>query len=668
MNFNLKRLSAAQLWFFTIIISIVLAELIAGGMELLLKGAITYDYLLTGFVASFFVAGLVAGILAFFISQLKKNEALLRASQERLEIATDSGHTGIWEYNIVTNELIWDDTMFALYGARREDFSGAYEAWATRLHPDDRAATEAALQDCINGIREYEPDFRIIWPNGEVHYIKGHARTVRDETGKALRIVGTNWDNRAYAFSQQQLQWAYTAINSSKTAFFWISPEGKVRDVNEYACQHLGYSREELLAMNLWDFDPNYSPAVRKASWERTKQKKIQTFESLHRRKDGKIFPVEITANYIVFNGEESSFAIAHDITERKQAEIAIRESEAHLARAQAQAQLGSWTIDFATNMFEWSDEAYRIFGIPIGTPVSYATFLSLVHPDDRESVDQAWEAALRGEKYDLQHRIIVAGEIKWIRKLIELEFSADNSAVHGIGTCQDITLLKEIQVNLEESHAKLRSLAIRMKLDQEQERKMVARELHEELGQILTALRMDISLMRMNFVGDNPQLSERIRQTVGLVDKTIQVTRNVATSLRPPVLDMGGIRAALEWLAASFTEQSGIPCDLNFSEQEFDLDEAKSIVIFRIVQESLTNIARYANASELQISLEYGAEECVLVIADNGQGFDLAESRNHESYGLLEIHELARGLGGKVSITSKAGQGTMIIVRIPLV
>ena len=99
----------------------------------------------------------------------------LHDSEERLKLAAASGQIGIWEYNLQTYELIWDDNMFALYGARRKDFSGAYEAWSTRLHPEDREATEKAVQDAIAGIRKYEAEFRVIWPNGEVHYIKGHA-------------------------------------------------------------------------------------------------------------------------------------------------------------------------------------------------------------------------------------------------------------------------------------------------------------------------------------------------------------------------------------------------------------------------------------------------------------------------------------------------------------
>jgi PAS domain S-box-containing protein len=254
------------------------------------------------------------------ITELKQTEAALQTSERRLKIAADSGQVGIWEYNIQTNELIWDDTMFTLYGARREDFSGAYDAWSTRLHPEDRAATEGALQDAIAGIREYQPEFRVIWPDGEVHYIKGHARVIKDQAGNPVRMIGTNWDNRAHAQTQQQLQLVHTAISQSRSAFYRICSTGQVLDVNDYACQTLGYTKEELIGMHVWDFDPDFSPEAWVPMWEGLRQTKVVNIETRHRRKDGTIFPVHVVGNLIVDEGKEFTFVFVQNISERKQA------------------------------------------------------------------------------------------------------------------------------------------------------------------------------------------------------------------------------------------------------------------------------------------------------------------------------------------------------------
>jgi PAS domain S-box-containing protein len=144
-----------------------------------------------------------------------------------------------------------------------------------------------------------------------------------------------------------------------------------------------------------------------------------------------------------------SKLVVFRDITNRKQAEQALRESEQDLNRAQAVANMGSWRLDVRHNQLLWSDQTHRIFGIPKGTPMTYQTFLSSVHPEDREYVDQKWAAALRGEAYDIEHRIIVDGEAKWVRERAELEFDSKGKLKGGFGTVQDITVRKRIENEL---------------------------------------------------------------------------------------------------------------------------------------------------------------------------------------------------------------------------
>jgi diguanylate cyclase (GGDEF)-like protein/PAS domain S-box-containing protein len=254
---------------------------------------------------------------------------------------------GIWEYNPQTEELFWDDIMFALYGEHRDSFSVTCQNWLARLHPEDRDVNETAFHDAIKGLGKYEPEFRIIWPDGEVHYIKGHAHVVKDEAGNPIRFIGTNWDNWAHAQTQQQLQLAYTAINKSKTAFFWVSPQGQVTYVNDYACQSLGYSFDELVGLYVWDFDPDFPPEAIGPTWALVKQQGAYHIQTRHRRKDGTIFPVEVTANYL---NEEHNFCSVQDITERKQAEArehrqtqlykALSEVNQALVRMEQQAEL----------------------------------------------------------------------------------------------------------------------------------------------------------------------------------------------------------------------------------------------------------------------------------------------------------------------------------------
>jgi PAS domain S-box-containing protein len=158
-------------------------------------------------------------------------------------------------------------------------------------------------------------------------------------------------------------------------------------------------------------------------------------------------------------DGSVSKLEVFRDVTNRKQAEQALQESERDLNRAQAVAHIGSWRLDVRRDQLLWSDETYRIFGIPKGTPMTYETFLSSVHPDDRKYVNQRWTAALRGEPYDIEHRIIVDDKVKWVRERAELEFDSKGELKGGFGTVQDITQRKQTEETLLETKNYLENL-----------------------------------------------------------------------------------------------------------------------------------------------------------------------------------------------------------------
>jgi signal transduction histidine kinase len=217
----------------------------------------------------------------------------------------------------------------------------------------------------------------------------------------------------------------------------------------------------------------------------------------------------------------------------------------------------------------------------------------------------------------------------------------------------------------LEESRAQLRRLASRYQESGEEERKYLARELHEELAQILAGLQLNLSALSLRHATDSPQLREQLQKNMELTDQAIIVTRNISTVLRPVALDMG-IAASLEWLANRFGTQSGIQCEVNIDESAMKLGENYAIAMFRIVQESLTNVAKHAKADHVDITLERSTNNYILKIRDNGIGFDISTKKT-ASLGLVGIQERALALGGVVSINSRPGSGTEILVRLPL-
>lgn len=242
-----------------------------------------------------------------------------------------------------------------------------------------------------------------------------------------------------------------------------------------------------------------------------------------------------------------------------------------------------------------------------------------------------------------------------------------EQGQVNGVlSFAPDITELKEYQRELETSRSQLRALAIRGEKMREDERKRIARELHDDLGQRLTALKLDLARMQLRFCSDNPQLQQQIEEMERDLGSTIQIVRDVATQLRPSALEMG-IVSALEWLILEFRRHSNIQCRLRIPKHKIILNDSQATVMFRIVQESLTNIMRHAKASEVEIILASDIHHHRLEIHDDGVGFDAYIVNKSNSFGLIGIEERALSLGGTLCIDTAPNQGVRLSIRIPI-
>jgi len=244
-------------------------------------------------------------------------------------------------------------------------------------------------------------------------------------------------------------------------------------------------------------------------------------------------------------------------------------------------------------------------------------------------------------------------------------EYDEDNHVVGVLAIGHNVSKLKKVEHQLEESQYLLRKLAARDESVREGERKELAREVHDELGQYLMGLRISVTAVDLQFGKENPTLHEKTKHLLSLVDSTIQVVRNVVASLRPKALDMG-IVAALEWLLDEYQVRTKISCELHVCAEGVQLDDKRATAVFRIVQESLTNISRHAEASQVDIVLAKNESQYILQVRDNGKGFD-PEVRKDKSFGLVGMQERAYTLGGKVEVSSELGRGTIITVYIPV-
>lgn len=368
----------------------------------------------------------------------------------------------------------------------------------------------------------------------------------------------------------------------------------------------------------------------------------------------------------------QSVLAVGRDVTVAKQAETVLRESENRLRRITGHMpgmvfQMTRATSGTAPTFSYVSEGASALCGLSSETVLADAPrFLNLIFDEDRPLFDRSMDYSARTlYPWNWEGRIRAGnfGET-WVSLRATPTRPLDGSVVWD-GIILNITQSKANELELRQSRESLRLLTAHREAVREEERKHIAREIHDELGQLLTALRMEVSTVGMDFARDNPQLGEKVQSMKKIINQTIQTVRQVATSLRPAALDLG-IESAIEWLASEFCKRNAVECAVTIP-GEIVLDEDRATALFRILQETLTNIVRHAVATKVSITLKTTGEEICLRVTDNGRGFDPDEAKRGSSFGLKGIAERVVMLAGTLSIESAPGRGTALSVCIPI-
>jgi signal transduction histidine kinase len=231
----------------------------------------------------------------------------------------------------------------------------------------------------------------------------------------------------------------------------------------------------------------------------------------------------------------------------------------------------------------------------------------------------------------------------------------------------RDITERKKAEITLKERSEQLQELSRHLQRVRENERSIIAREIHDELGQQLTALKMDVMWLKKRTVDADETVSEKFRDAISLIDDTVKSIRRIVTELRPSIIDDLGLNAALEWQVHDFADRMSMDFEYENSFDDDNIDPVISIGLFRILQESLTNIAKHALANKITVSIHQLNDAVELSVADDGVGFDTDMKQTELTFGLLGIKERTDMMQGTCIITSKSGKGTCVVVTIPL-
>jgi len=406
-----------------------------------------------------------------------------------------------------------------------------------------------------------------------------------------------------------------------------------------------------------------------RAMWETIHRTGTWQGEIWDKRKNGEVYPKWLTISAIKDEaGVVTHYVGAHtDLSDRVQMLAALQQNERHLKYAQLIGHIGSWDYNFATGKVVWTDELYRIYGVsPETFTPSIESLFSVIHPDDRPAMKEWIEACTAGRKpVALEFRCVWPdGSIRYIRGQGELFADAEGKPVHVSGTGQDIT--ERIK-----SERRLQDLSAHLQTVREEEKASIAREIHDDLGGTLTALKMDIYWLadELTQIKEAKPLLEHIESMSQLLDNAVAVTRRVITDLRPTILDDLGLQAALEWQAEQFHKRTGIRCEVGCIGNDGSrdrLDKMQTINLFRIFQESLTNVARHSGASGVDIELRHEDEEIILTINDNGRGLSEDYTIPRTSYGMLSMRERAAQMGGRIDYSNLPGGGFSVKVTLP--
>ncbi len=611
-------------------------------------------------------------------------------------------------------------------GLLREDSRG--NGWMKAVHPDELENTRRWWEVAVSGGPCLDIRYRLLRAaDGEYRWHLGRAAAVRDRAGAILKWIVTAIDIHEQILGEERLQASearYRNLVELSRDAIYIRAEGGIVSANAATARMYGVaSVEELIGKPIEPFiHPDHVAAVRERIRKLDDERcDLPPMELKLVRRDGSEIEVESIASPCDYQGRPSAHVVARDITarkalERRQAKL-VQELAvyAHAAAAAEHFRLLAeavpsmvWTARADGYVDYVNRPTLDYFGCAF-THIEGWGWDKIVHPEDLPACRERWLHSLAsGEGYEISMRVLRGSDSAYRWHLVRAlpVRDAAGAIMLWVGAGTDIDEQKQVETLLQESRArledavelrtrdlvsvnnallkeiserkhteealrasqeKLRKLSAHLQSARESERTAVAREIHDELGATLTAVKMDLHWYAKTLANGKPLSNDKLSDTGVLVDSAIQTVRRIATGLRPSILDHLGLWPAIEWQVQELQKHYRIGCELHFESPPANLEAEAQTALFRIVQEALTNVVRHARATQIRVRVYKTGDDVVVDIHDNGVGLPSAKLLDPGSSGIHGMRERARAFRGEVQILTGKDSGTSVNARFPL-
>ena len=502
-----------------------------------------------------------------------------------------------------------------------------------------------------------------------------HIRLIDMATQMArVAIEAKGKEEEIQALSRQKEDHLRLVIGTIPTMAWSILPGGAVDFVNQRWLDYTGFSLEKALEEVNRTVHPEDLPSVMEKWLVDMAAGEPCEYELRLRRADGeyrwfliRTVPLRDEQGKIV-----KWYGTATDIEDRKRAEDALRESEEKFRQLAENAREVFWMTTPAMDELLYVSPAYaNIWGRSLESLRQRPrSFMEAIHSEDREHVVDILEGQ-RKRGFEVEYRVVRPdGSVRWIRDRGFPVKDRSGKVYRVAGVAEDITERKQAGDAVRRSAAELQALSRRLVELQESERRQLSRELHDRVGQNLTALKINLDILQAAFASHgSDEVRARVDDSAALLESTMDAIENVMSELRPPMLDDHGLAAALDWHARNFSRRTGIAVAVRGSEPTVRPALQVEIALFRIAQEALNNVAKHARAHRVEIALYHANGECVMSVQDDGIGFDGvqdASDRPKPGLGIVTMRERAQAVGGRFIVQALPGRGTQLTVRVP--